>query len=100
MVVMVHTGNYIFNQAEYVLFSDRNEFRIPDYYRVDLSLNYNKKTGEKRRIKTSWNASVYNVFGRNNPFSVYFVTQNGEIKGRQSSIFNVPIPAINLNFSF
>lgn len=98
--VTLPSGNYIFNQAEYVLFSDRNEFRIPDYYRVDLSLNYNKKTGEKRRIKTSWNASVYNVFGRNNPFSVYFVTQNGEIKGRQSSIFNVPIPAINLNFSF
>ncbi len=98
--VTLPSGNYIFNQAEYVLFSDRNEFRIPDYYRVDLSLNFDRKTGKKKRVKTSWNASVYNVLGRNNPFTVFFITQEGEIKGRQSSIFNVPIPALNLNFSF
>lgn len=98
--ITLPAGNYAFNQAEYVLFSDRNAFRIPDYYRVDLSLNYDHKKRESNGVGLSWNISVYNILGRNNPFSVFFVAEDGEIKGRQSSIFNVPIPSLNLSLKF
>lgn len=98
--ITIPNGNYVFNNAEYVLFSDRNQYRIPDYYRVDLGLNYDRQKKKAKALHASWSLSVYNVLGRNNPFSVYFVTDEGEIKGRQSSIFTVPIPSLTCNISF
>ena len=98
--ITLPSGNYQFNRAEYVLFSDRNAFRIPDYYRVDVSLNIDHKKRQNNRVNLAWNFSVYNILGRNNPFSVFFVADDGEIKGRQSAIFNVPIPSLNLSLKF
>lgn len=43
---------------------------------------------------------MYNVLGRNNPYSVFFVTEDGRVKALQSSIFGIPIPAITYNFKF
>jgi hypothetical protein len=46
------------------------------------------------------NISVYNVLGRNNPYSVFFVNESGKIQAYQSSIFSVPVPTITYNFKF
>ncbi|NOQ91308.1 MAG: TonB-dependent receptor plug domain-containing protein [Flavobacteriaceae bacterium] len=93
-------GNYVFNNSEYVFYSNRNEFRIPDYYRLDLGINIEGNHKIKKFAHSFWNISVYNVLGRNNPYSVFFVTENGEIKAYQSSIFSVPVPTITYNFKF
>ena len=98
--ITIPNGNYTFNNAEYVLFSDRNQYRIPDYYRVDLGLTYDRAQKKQKSWETSWHLSVYNIFGRNNPFSVYFITEEGTIKGRRSAIFAVPIPSLTVNISF
>jgi hypothetical protein len=93
-------GQYTLDDVDYVLYSDRNQFRIPDFYRVDLSFNIEGNHKIKKFAHSFWNISVYNVLGRNNPFSVFFVTDNGEIKALQSSIFAIPIPTITYNFRF
>ncbi len=93
-------GSYIFNNAEYVFYSDRNKFRIPDYYRLDISFNMEGNHKIKKFAHSFWNFSIYNVLGRNNPYSVFFVTDNGELKAFQSSIFSVPVPTITYNFKF
>ncbi|MEN8126018.1 MAG: TonB-dependent receptor [Bacteroidota bacterium] len=93
-------GNYIYNGSEYVFYSNRNEYRIPDYYRLDLGINIEGNHKIKKLAHSFWNISVYNVLGRNNPYSVFFVTENGEIKAYQSSIFSVPVPTITYNFRF
>ena len=93
-------GNYIYNGSEYVFYSNRNEFRIPDYYRLDLGINIEGNHKIQKLAHSFWNISVYNVLGRNNPYSVFFVTENGEIKAYQSSIFSVPVPTITYNFRF
>jgi hypothetical protein len=93
-------GSYEFNNAEYVFYSDRNEFRIPDYYRLDLSFNMEGNHKIKKFAHSFWNFSIYNVLGRNNPYSVFFVTENGELKAYQSSIFSIPVPTITYNFKF
>lgn len=98
--VTVPVGNYIINGSEFVLYSDRNKFRIPDYYRLDIGLNIEGNHKIKKFAHSFWNISVYNVLGRNNPYSVFFVTENGEVKAKQSSIFTVPIPTITYNFKF
>ena len=94
------TGNYTYNGASYVLYSDRNKFRIPDYYRLDLGFNIEGNHKIKKFAHSFWNISVYNVLGRNNPYSIYFVTEDGKIKAYQSSIFSIPIPTITYNFKF
>ena len=81
-------------------FSDRNEFRIPDFYRLDLGLNIEGNHKKNKLAHSFVTISVYNVLGRNNPYSVFFVTENGEVKALQSSIFAIPIPSITYNFKF
>ena len=93
-------GSYVLNNSEFVLYSDRNEYRIPDYYRLDLSINFEGNHKLEKLAHSFWNISVYNVLGRSNPYSVFFVTQDGEVKAYQSSIFSIPVPTITYNFKF
>ncbi len=98
--VTVPVGNFVINNSEFVLYSDRNEFRIPDYYRLDISLNVEGNHKIKKLAHSFWNLSIYNVLGRNNPYSVFFVNEDGQVKAFQSSIFAIPIPTITYNFQF
>ncbi|MFV8343141.1 TonB-dependent receptor [Flavobacterium sp. XS2P39] len=93
-------GTYTYGNAEYTLYSDRNKFRIPDYYRLDIGLNIEGNHKLKKLAHSFWNISVYNVLGRNNPYSIYFVTDKGEVKAYKTSIFSIPIPSITYNFKF
>tara|TARA_R110002049_G_scaffold41385_3_gene124668 strand:+ start:6124 stop:8877 length:2754 start_codon:yes stop_codon:yes gene_type:complete len=93
-------GKFIFAGEEQVLYSDRNQFRIPDYYRLDLGINIEGNHKIKKLAHSFWNISVYNVLGRNNPFSVFFVTENGKIQAYKTSVFSIPVPTITYNFKF
>lgn len=93
-------GSYYFNNAIYPLYSDRNAFRLPDYYRLDIGFNIEGNHKIKKLAHSFWNISVYNVLGRNNPYSIFFVTQDKKLRAYQSSIFAIPIPTITYNFKF
>ncbi|HSD14680.1 MAG TPA: TonB-dependent receptor [Flavobacterium sp.] len=93
-------GKYTYGNAEYTMYSDRNQYRIPDYYRLDIGINIEGNHKIKKLAHSFWNISVYNVLGRNNPYSVFFVTKNGEIKAYKTTIFSVPVPTITYNFKF
>ena len=92
----------IFNMGggQRVYYSNRNEYRIPDYFRTDLSLSIEGNHRIKKLAHSSWSLGVYNLTGRKNAYSVYFVQENGSIKGYQLSIFGTPIPFITYNFRF
>ncbi|WP_347374551.1 carboxypeptidase-like regulatory domain-containing protein [Aequorivita sp. Q41] len=93
-------GRFVFAGEEQVLYSDRNQFRIPDYYRLDLGVNIEGNHKLKKLAHSFINISVYNVLGRNNPYSVFFVNEEGQIKAYKTSIFSVPVPTITYNFKF
>lgn len=93
-------GKYAYGNAEYTLYSDRNKFRIPDYYRLDIGVNIEGNHKIKKLAHSFWNISIYNVLGRNNPYSIFFVTKNGEVKAYKTSIFSIPVPTITYNFKF
>ncbi|MBL0735827.1 TonB-dependent receptor [Flavobacterium sp. GN10] len=93
-------GRYDYGNEQYTVYSDRNKYRIPDYFRLDLGLNIEGNHKIKKLAHSFWNISVYNVLGRNNPYSVFFVTDKGQIKAYKTSIFSVPIPSITYNFKF
>lgn len=110
------TGKYVIDGQTINLYSDRNGSRFPNYHRLDLGLtlegkNYkmvtNPETGLKekkdRRIHSSWNFSIYNVYARENPYS-YSFRENEEnpiiTEAVQLSLFKYPLPAITYNFNF
>jgi hypothetical protein len=91
---------YNLGGSQRVYYSERNQYRTPDYFRTDLSMNIEGNHRIKKFKHSSWTIGVYNLTGRKNPYSIYFIEQNGVIKGYQLSIFGVPIPSITYNFKF
>ncbi|GLB52166.1 TonB-dependent receptor [Neptunitalea chrysea] len=93
-------GAFQFGNSEYAFYSDRNQYRIPDYYRLDLGINIEGNHKIQKFSHSFWNISVYNVLGRNNPYSVFFVTEDGNIEAYKTTIFSIPVPTITYNFKF
>jgi hypothetical protein len=87
-----------FYNTNRLYYSNRNEYRIPDYMRLDLSATLNGNLKAKKINHSSLTFTVYNVLGRKNPYSVFFQNENGIIKGYQMSIFGQPIFMVTYNF--
>ncbi|PIB34647.1 hypothetical protein BFP72_04090 [Reichenbachiella sp. 5M10] len=94
------TGKYTFQSSENLLYSKRNAYRIPDYFRMDLGVNIEGNHKIKKLAHSFWSFSVYNVLGRDNVYSVFFKVEDGEVKGYKMSVFSNPIPTITYNFTF
>ncbi len=88
------------NGAQRIFYSKRNEFRIPDYFRSDISFNLDGNHKVKQALHNSWSFGAYNLTARKNAYSVYFIQENGFVKGYQLSIFGTIIPYITYNFRF
>ncbi len=86
--------------AAALYYSQRNEYRVPDYFRCDLSVNIEGNHKVKQLIHNSWSFGVYNLTARQNAYSVYFTNVNGKVQGYQLSIFGTAIPFITLNLKF
>ena len=93
-------GRFYYGGSQRVLYSDRNSYRIPDYFRADFSMNIDGNYKVNQRTHNSWTLGVYNLTGRKNPFSVYYVSENGNVNGYRLSIFGSAIPFINFNIHF
>jgi hypothetical protein len=86
--------------SQQVYYSERNQYRIPDYFRADLSFNMEGNHRTHQRFHNSWSFGIYNLTARKNPYSVYFLSQNGIIKGYKLSIFGTAIPFLSFNIRF
>ena len=82
------------------LYANRNAYRIPDYFRTDFSLNVLGNHRVHQKYHNSWTFGVYNLTGRKNPYSVYYVSENGAVNGYKLSIFGSAIPFVNYNIVF
>ena len=112
------TSWYVQEQSLLFNYGARNSTRMAPYHRLDLSATlYDKSykvkqdelTGEpikvKKRFRSNWSFSVYNVYNRANPFFMY-VDNNGDflngdfkISVKQVSLFPI-IPSVTWNFEF
>lgn len=92
------TAIYYYGGIPTLNYSARNAYRIPDYFRVDLSLNIEGNLLKRKLGHGTWNVSVYNVLGRKNAFSVYYKENNGKIQAYKLSIFGAPIFSLTYNF--
>ncbi len=83
-------------------FAERNKYRIPNYHRLDVSLVMNTTLKKEKKIEANWSFSIYNLYGRQNTYSVYFKNDpiTGEPQTFRLSILARPIFAISYNFKF
>ncbi|MFK7932574.1 MAG: carboxypeptidase-like regulatory domain-containing protein [Saprospiraceae bacterium] len=86
----------------------RNNSRIPNYHRMDISATLEGKKNEERRWQGRWVFSVYNVYNRRNAFSVFQRQENNRTQvsmpvstaAYQLSVIGSLIPAVAYNFEF
>ena len=98
--VSIPVSKYNFAGGEFVYFSDRNQYRIPDYFRMDLSINIEPSHHLTLLTHSTVSLGIYNVTGRDNAYSVYYVAEEGRLKGYKLAIFGAPIPYISYNIKF
>ncbi|MBR5715533.1 MAG: TonB-dependent receptor plug domain-containing protein [Bacteroidales bacterium] len=81
-------------------YTKRNDYRLPDYFRVDASFNI-EPSHHLTALTHSWfSIGCYNVLARKNAYSVYYLAQYGSIQGYKLSIFGAPIPFVSYNIKF
>src|SRR5450432_89133 len=93
-------GIFYYGNSFRTLYSARNAYRIPDYYRTDFSMNIDGNHKVHQKFHNSWTIGVYNIFGTKNPYSVYYTSENGVVNGYKLSISGSAIPFINFNIRF
>lgn len=84
----------------------RNNYRLPAYHRLDLSVGFLKK---KKLGEREWNVSIYNAYNRRNTYFVYVGGSSTEINSGisttqsrqlyQVSLFTI-IPSVSYRFKF
>lgn len=98
--ITLPASKYIFANGEYVYYSDRNAYRVPDYFRTDLSFNIEPTHRLTILTHSTITIGVYNLTGRKNAHSVYYISEDGQIKGYKLSIFGTAIPYVSYNIKF
>ena len=87
------------NSAQ-VFYTDRNSYRVPDYFRMDVSFNVEYSHHLTLATHSSISFGIYNLTGRKNVYSIYYVLENKRIQGYKMSIFGAPIPFVTYNIKF
>ena len=95
--VTVPVGKYWYSGSWRMLYSERNSYRIPDYFRLDLAMSIEPSHYLKQFAHMSVTFGVYNLTGRHNAYSIFYSNDGGQIAGHMLSVFAAPIPYINLN---
>ncbi|WP_321436208.1 TonB-dependent receptor [uncultured Bacteroides sp.] len=95
------TGRFEVNGEYFPIYSGRNEYRRPDYHRLDLSVNYVPKHDSKRLWTGEWNFSLYNAYGHKNPWIITYDqnTPSGVPDAKMTYLFGA-VPSITYNFKF
>ena len=83
-----------------VQYSDRNEYRVPYYSRLDFSARLKGNLKSDKFMNPVWTFSCYNVLGRDNVYSEYFIMNGTSINAYRLSVFANAIPTITYSFDF
>ena len=93
-------AQYKLGDQVFLHYSKYNEYRIPDYFRVDLSVTLNGSLKAHKLARGTFTFSLYNVTGRKNAYSVYFKSEGATFDAYRLSIFGTVIPTITYNLNF
>ena len=86
------------NQFYYDIYEGRNDYRLPAYHRMDLSVKLMK---QRPKFLRTWVISIYNVYNQPNTFFIYKDADyfNRRVSFRRVTLFPF-IPSIAYQFKF
>jgi hypothetical protein len=88
---------YYIGDVVYIDYHSKNQFRVPDYFRIDASLSIEGNLKADKLFHSSWSLNVYNLLGRNNPQSLFFEPKENYLKGFSFSVIGVPVFTLSWN---
>ena len=94
------SGKYEYDNQIWSYYTERNSYRMPNYHRLDLNLHLKGK--EAKRLKSSWDFSLYNAYNRYNAYSISFEESSstpGQTEAVKLSLFGI-VPSVSWNFKF
>ncbi len=94
------SGSYDIAGKKYPVFAERNNDRVRDYHRLDFSWTINNPSMKHARWEGSWVFTVYNLYGRQNPYSVFFKSTKNGLRAYELSVFASPFVSMTYNFKF
>ncbi len=97
--VTLPTGVYYYYGQSFLSFTKRNEYRIPDYLRIDISAKIEGNLHSDKLLHGTWIFSVYNLTGRNNAYSVFYRIDEQLVKSYKFSVFATPIFSVSYHFN-
>jgi len=94
-------AQYEYEDVNIPVYGARNEDRLPSYHRLDLSATYYPKKNKGRKLQSSWNFGIYNVYNRQNAYSISFRENmdTGRNEAVRLTLFGI-IPSVTYNFKF
>lgn len=94
-LVTVPIGKYEVNEQIIDVYGDRNNYRLNDHHRADISATWRKE--KDNGLKQSWTFAVYNVYLHRNPEFLYI--DPIENTAQEITLFGF-IPSVTYNFEF
>jgi CarboxypepD_reg-like domain/TonB-dependent Receptor Plug Domain len=94
------SGKYNVDGNTVFLYSNRNEYRMPAYHRLDLAATVQGKKREK--FECNWSFSIYNAYNRENAYSIAFQDDPADAsktQAVQTTLFKI-VPSVTYNFKF
>jgi hypothetical protein len=92
------SGKYYVNEQIVWLYTERNGYRMPAYHRLDVGASFKLK--ETRRYSSELTVGIYNLYGRENAYSIEFRENENDPKKTevvQIALFRW-VPSISWNF--
>lgn len=95
------TGRFQIENSYVPVYSSRNEYRYPDYHRLDLSLTW-QLSRPGRSFSHELNFSLYNAYGRKNVWTILFRQENDrpDVSYAEKIYLFTFIPSVTWNFRF
>jgi hypothetical protein len=95
-------ARYAFGNDFIPVYTARNTYRFPDYHRMDVSVDWQlgKLTPDKK-WRHALNFSVYNLYGRKNPWTINFKTDldTNSQYAQMTYLFSI-VPSVTYTLSY
>ncbi|MDR1120552.1 MAG: TonB-dependent receptor [Dysgonamonadaceae bacterium] len=95
------TGRLLLENNYIPIYSGRNEYRYPDFHRLDLSATM-KLSKPGKRLQSELNFSLYNAYGRKNPWTILFRQEDNhpDVSYAEMVYLFTFVPSITYNITF
>jgi hypothetical protein len=95
------TASYGFGGVRVVNYELRNNGRTPAYHRLDISLTIKNRPRGNKKTQGEWVASLYNVYARKNPYSIFFRSNYGTVpQPYRLAVIGTIVPSLAYHITF